>query len=384
MIVSGTDWDKFINGAASLEPHPDGGFEVHRLPTWARAQFQDPLFTLVEACPTGVIIRLRTDAPSLNLTMGATTTALVGTDPAPVSLVVRQDGAESIVTLTSPSMIFFGTDYSIVDTRLRGPETVAIPSPGTGPVEVFLPHNAQVRLISMQAQESISPVRNEGIRWTHYGSSISHGMNAVAPTRTWPMTAADHLGWELRNLSFGGNAQLDGFVARMIRDIPADVITLKVGINLINADSMRERTFRPAVHAFLDTIREGQPSTPIVIISAVACPIHENSPGPVTRDTEGMARAASRAVERDTGALTLIRTREILAEIVGARADEHLHLLDGLDLFGEDDTTLLYDRLHPDQEGLDLIARRFADNAIAHAEEWGTPSSNTPRTERTA
>jgi hypothetical protein len=46
----------------------------------------------------------------------------------------------------------------------------------------------------------------------------------------------------------------------MIRDAPADLITLKVGINLVNADSMRERTFRPAVHAFLDTIREGIPT----------------------------------------------------------------------------------------------------------------------------
>lgn len=34
---------------------------------------------------------------------------------------------------------------------------------------------------------------------------------------------------------------------------------------------MRERTFRPAVHAFLDTIREGHPDTPVLVISAVAC-----------------------------------------------------------------------------------------------------------------
>ena len=60
------------------------------------------------------------------------------------------------------------------------------------------------------------------------------------------MRAAAALDWQLRNLSFAGNAQLDGFAARMIRDAPADLITLKVGINLVNADSMRERALNEA------------------------------------------------------------------------------------------------------------------------------------------
>ena len=47
------------------------------------------------------------------------------------------------------------------------------------------------------------------------------------------------------------------------------------------------------------------------------------------------------------------------AEVAAVRDDPRLSVLDGRELFGEADASLLYDRLHPDQEGLDLIAERF-------------------------
>jgi hypothetical protein len=84
-------------------------------------------------------------------------------------------------------------------------------------------------------------------------------MTAPCPTRTWSAIAAREQGWDCPNLGLSGQAQLDPFIARAIRDALADIITLKIGVNLVNADSMTLRTFRPAVHGFLDTIREGRP-----------------------------------------------------------------------------------------------------------------------------
>lgn len=360
VIASASEWGQFVSGAASLEEEP-GGVTVHRLPAWARAQVDDPLFSFAEACPVGVTVRFETDASFVTLILSSTTIAPTGADRAPVTLIARQAGSETEVPLSTPSVIFLGPENRVVGVRHQDPETVTVPTAGPGPVEILLPHNAQVRLVSLESAGRLVPSPSSATRWTHYGSSISQGMNAVSAARTWPVAAASRLGWNLRNLSFAGNAQLDGFAARIIRDTPADVITLKVGINLVNADSMRERTFRPAVHAFLDTIREGHPSTMIVMISAVACPIHESAPGPVTKDSEGRVRAASRAVDPDTGALSLGRTREILADVVAGRADERLLLVDGRELFGDEDVAMLYDGLHPDQDGLDLIARRFIE-----------------------
>jgi hypothetical protein len=60
---------------------------------------------------------------------------------------------------------------------------------------------------------------------------------------------------------------------RTIRNADADVISLKVGINLVNTDVMRLRAFGPAVHEFVDTIRDGHPSTPLLVVSPIFCEI---------------------------------------------------------------------------------------------------------------
>lgn len=103
--------------------------------------------------------------------------------------------------------------------------------------------------------------------WLHHGSSISHGSNAAYPTEVWPALAATAGGVELVNLGFGGSALLDPFTARAMRDTPADLISLKIGINIVNTDAMRLRAFTPAVHGFLDIVREGHPTAPLLVVS---------------------------------------------------------------------------------------------------------------------
>ncbi len=355
------DWHAIVHGCAALEPGEAGGVVPQRLPAWARAQVADPMFRLVASCPTGVALRFDTAASAARLTMTATTVAAPGVAPARPQLIVRRGETETAVEGPAPSVILVDAAQQIIGHETQPAQTIDLPLPGTGTATVFLPHDVRVELISLDSDLPVTPVSTHGVRWTHYGSSISQGLNAVSAVRTWPVAAAIQLGWQLHNLSFAGNAQLDGFAARVIRDTPSDLITLKIGINLINADSMRERTFRPAVHAFLDTIREEQPETPIVLISAISCPIHEESAGPTMTAADGLAGAAPRGIEQDAGALMLRRTREILAEIVAARDEQNLTLLDGRELFSESDAHLLYDRLHPNQEGLDLIAERFVE-----------------------
>ena len=74
------------------------------------------------------------------------------------------------------------------------------------------------------------------------------------------MRAAALAGVDLVNLGFGGSALLDPFTARTMRDTPADLVSVKIGINLVNTDLMRLRAFAPAVDGFLDTIRDGHPT----------------------------------------------------------------------------------------------------------------------------
>ena len=207
--------------------------------------------------------------------------------------------------------------------------------------------------------------------WVHHGSSISHGSGAASPTTTWPALAARAGGVQLVNLGFGGSALLDPFVARAIRDTPADLISLKLGINVVNADLMRRRAFVPAVHGFLDTIREGHPTTPLLVVSAVLCPIHEDTPGPGLPVFENGAvrfTATGDPADVPSGRLTLRVIREALAGIVAQRsaADPHLSYLDGRELYGEADSEELPlpDALHPDAATHLQMGERFAEFAF--------------------
>lgn len=239
-------------------------------------------------------------------------------------------------------------------------------------VEIWLPHNETTELIALRTDAPVEPVPAPDRRvWLHHGSSISHGSDAASPTTTWPARAAAIGGVELINLGFGGGALLDPFTARALRDTPADLISVKLGINLVNADLMRLRAFTPAVHGFLDTIREGHPTTPLLVVSPLLCPIHEDTPGPAVPDLSGIAegklrfRASGDPAETAAGKLTLGVIREELARIVAQRAvgDPHIRHLDGRELYGEKDFAELPlpDALHPDAAAHLRIGERFAD-----------------------
>ncbi len=208
----------------------------------------------------------------------------------------------------------------------------ALPA-GVKRVEIWLPHTESVEIVALRSDAVLHPSDERRPVWLHHGSSISQGSTTTHPTGTWPAVAASLRGLDLINLGFSGSALLDPFTARVIRDTPADLISLKIGINLVNTDLMRLRAFGPAVHGFLDTIREGHPDTPLIVVSPVHCPMHETTPGPGAFDPAALAAGEMRftatgdAAEVAAGKLTLTVVREHLARIVGERRvdDPHLH-----------------------------------------------------------
>jgi lysophospholipase L1-like esterase len=160
---------------------------------------------------------------------------------------------------------------------------------------------------------------------------------------------------------------LDPFVARTIRDLPADVISLKVGINLVNGDTMRDRTFAPALHGFLDTVREGHPDTPILVVSPIICPPAETHPGPTIPGADGRFHTMAGLEDLRLTCLTLTKIRATIAGLVldrAAQGDRNLHHLDGLELFGPDDVADLPDDLHPNAAGYVRMGERFAELAF--------------------
>jgi lysophospholipase L1-like esterase len=238
-------------------------------------------------------------------------------------------------------------------------------------VEIWLAQNATATLRQLRFDDGATveaPAPSTRRRWVHYGSSISHCMEAEHPTGTWPAVAARTAAVDLYSLGLAGQCQLDQFAARTIRDLPADLISLKLGINVVNADAMRERAFVPAVHGLLDTIRDGHPDVPVVVVSPIICPVAEEHPGPTLPNAEGSFDVIDRPDELVLGALSLVRIRELLATVVEQRreaGDTNLHHLHGHELFGPGDVDDLPDGLHPNSDGYRRMGERFASYAFS-------------------
>lgn len=363
-----------VRGHEYLET-TERGLRPHRLPTWVTEQFPDPQLLGAESQPSGVRVAMVTEAESVTLVSHSTRLAYRG--------ITRPRGAIDLVVdhrLVASDELTGGDAY---ETDLQTGATRLVPGPshttrftglghGEKLVELWLPHKEQIEVMELSADAPVAPAPSDLPRWLHHGSSISHGSNTASPARTWTSIAARLGGVDLRNLGFGASALVDPFMARVMRDTPADVISLKLGINVVNSDAMRLRAFVPAVHGFLDTLREGHPTTPILLVSPTHCDIHEDTPGPGAFDPDtfrtGQVRFVATGDTGDTalGRLTLRVIRDALASIVETRDDDNLHYLDGTELYGPADALdhPLPDALHPDTATHEVIGTRFARHAF--------------------
>jgi lysophospholipase L1-like esterase len=357
-----------IRNALDQEIDSAGRVTPVRLPRWTRAQYSDPGILSMARMGSGVRLRFRSSATELVLNLRITRIFVVGLHtelaPAPYQLKIN-DKFEQVqwadkgnrlgITLNKPDLpaeeLVEGESEQLVFTNL---------AQGMKDIEIWLPASTSSALESISANAQIlepNPIAKK--KWVHYGSSISQCGETSAPASIWPVHAAEILNLDIFNLGLAGQCHLDGFVARTIAEIPTDYITLKLGINVLNADSMRERAFVPAIHNFLDIIRAAQPVTPIMIISPIWCPFHEETPGPsLLRDAALTSEV--RTSEFSVGALTLKRVRILLQEAIAKRADPHLSYLDGLSLFDQSDAADLPDNLHPNDAGYQRMGKRFA------------------------
>lgn len=370
---------ELLRGVAEIE-RTDGGWLPHRLPARARAQSADPQLASAEAQPAGVRMAFRTRSTTIELDLLRTRVRLSGVPDRPEGTVdVTIDGhLAGQATTTGGNVLLVDMSSGRAEVQRGAPGTVrfdGLPERSKD-VEVWLPFHERTEIVALRTDAPITalPLGSRPV-WLHHGSSISQGSNAASPSTTWPAAAAELGGVDLVNLGLAGSAMLDPLTARTMRNTPADLISVKIGINLVNADVMRVRAFGPAVHGFLDTIRDGHPDVPLLVVGPLYCPIHETTPGPGAFDpaalAEGMVRfiATGDPAAVDRGSLTLTVIREQLAVVMATRTagDPHLHYLDGHDLYGPSDSDdhPLPDNLHPDPTTHRLIAERFARFAFS-------------------
>ncbi|MHA6481858.1 SGNH/GDSL hydrolase family protein [Paenibacillus sp. strain BS8-2] len=217
-------------------------------------------------------------------------------------------------------------------------------------VEIWLPQQGHMTIEGLEIEpgSTASPQSaDDRPRWVTYGSSITVCGSATSPTLTWPAIAAKELDYNLTCLGFSGNCALEPMVARLIRDLPADLITLCVGINVHGASTLSKRTFLPAVIGLVQTIREKQPETPIILVSPIYAAERETRPNLLSMTVEDYRNQVAEA-----------------ADILQRHGDRYLTYRDGRDWFGEADNDHLPDGLHPNAEGCKLMGARFSERIV--------------------
>lgn len=223
---------------------------------------------------------------------------------------------------------------------VAGPFALDVPLPaGTHRVQAWLPQVGETWIRSVQLSGSAAPAAAAPTRWTTYGSSISQCNAASGPSETWPALVARALDWDLTCLGFGGQCHLDPVSTRTIATVPADIISLCLGINVMGNASMSPRAFAPQVAGLIDQVRAAHPSAPIAVITPIVAPGLESTPNAVGATLQGM--------------------REAIAEVVAGTDDDLLHLIDGPRILGLDDAHLLSDGVHPDADGYRLMGERL-------------------------
>ena len=363
-----------VEGALELVP-VSGGVRPVRLPVRQWAHFPPAAEILRAVVSNASGVRLRVDTGATHLTLRVRCTRIqIGDFLRPLNRFAAEVEGVTVATAESPVdqtlQVSFACDEATTVEHSDSSLVELAPLPaGRKTVTVFLPQGMNVDLLDIVGDAPVLPAEPTGRPlWIHHGSSISHCAEAELPTSVWPVVSSSIAELDLVNLGFGGQCMLDPFVADAIAATPADVISIKVGVNIVGARSMDQRTFVPALHGFLDRIREGHPHTPIVLCSSILWPGSDDIPGP--SDVEFLGDGGIRCftagdpADIGKGALTLAESRRQVAHVVEVRraAGEDIVYLDGLELYGPADVTAypLPDSLHPDAELYEEVGRRFA------------------------
>lgn len=314
-----------FRGAVSLEPVGDG-IKPWRIPYRDFALFPPNGIGGTAAHSAGVRLRFMSDTTSVTLEL------------APAEIPVQVDlvsGKEPVMTQ-----------------QLEPGETAVrferLPDRDK-PIDLYLPQksSAVVKSLGIDDGAAWRIPEASGPKWIAYGSSITQCGGAISPAQTWPAIVARRFGLDLTCLGYSGNCHLEPMVARMIRDLDADLISLCVGINVYGGGTLNKRTFQAAVIGFVQIVREKHPDTPIAVMSPIWSPPRET-----TTNAAGFTLSDMRAeVEEAVAAMA-------------ALGDKHLHYVNGLSVFDETLAEHLPDQLHPNGTGYTIMGASYGDKVM--------------------
>lgn len=175
-----------------------------------------------------------------------------------------------------------------------------------------------------------------------YGSSITHGSNAIDTSHTWVALLAHNLNMDARNLGMAGGCALEPEMADYIASEGEkdrwDLATLELGINVL---AWEEDKITGRVTNMIREVAGRNPDKPVVVIS----PFYYCGDD---FDTAGHGKKWRRCIER----------------VVKELGYPNVTYINGLDLIG-DMSFMSADEVHPNIYGVAQIAERLTQRIRA-------------------
>lgn len=222
-------------------------------------------------------------------------------------------------------------------------------------ITVLLPfyyRNAEVILHGIGIEPNATLTRalpDKRTRVLFHGDSITQGHGVTSPRETYVQQVADKLDCVGLNYGFGGTAWADNIVARTIAArTDWEVLVIMLGTNSFggtDCDGKPETAAQYAgkYDAFLATIRAAAPKKQILCFTPILNRADLEKGGNPNGERPELYRE---------GIIRVVRRR--------MDADRNLHLADGLALVNDPLFLLVTDRVHPNDAGMNHIAKGVA------------------------
>lgn len=170
-----------------------------------------------------------------------------------------------------------------------------------------------------------------------YGSSITHGSNAIDASHTWASVLAHNLNMDLRNLGMAGCCRMEPEIIEYIAQEGErgnwNIATIELGINVLEWE---EQKINDRVYNTVYQIASRNPDKPIFVISPLYC-----------YDDFNNGHHAE-------------KWRNQIEKIVNKLNLQNVKYINGLDLIG-DMSLISADEVHPSIYGVSQIASRMTE-----------------------